>query len=97
MLAGPVAGNIPEVLDNGEVTEGTRVTAAGPRSDLATNTAASGNNAAAIQSLDGRDLSAPGHQGRHNAAGLVRHERRALRQREATVLPRPAAAEVYGQ
>ena len=41
MFEGPVTGNIPEVLDNGEVTE-------------AVNTAASGNNAAAIQSLDDR-------------------------------------------
>ena len=27
MFEGPVTGNIPEVLDNGEVTDGTRVTA----------------------------------------------------------------------
>ena len=63
MFEGPVTGNIPEVLDNGEVTDGTRVTA-GQRAlaltpyaqvaDLAVNTAASGNNAAAIQSLDDR-------------------------------------------
>ena len=53
-------GNIPEVLDNGEVTDGTHV-AAGQLAlptlkvtDLAVNTAASGNNAAAIQSLDDR-------------------------------------------
>ena len=61
MFEGPVTGNIPEVLDNGEVTDGTHVTAGQrPRSDslrssdLAVNTAASGNNAAAIQSLDDR-------------------------------------------
>ena len=56
-------GNIPEVLDNGEVTDGTHVTAGqlalaltpyAQVTDLAVNTAASGNNAAAIQSLDDR-------------------------------------------
>ena len=63
MFEGPVTGNIPEVLDNGEVTDGTHVTAAqlalaltpyAQVTDLAVNTAASGNNAAAIQSLDDR-------------------------------------------
>ena len=61
MFEGPVTGNIPEVLDNGEVTDGTHVTAGqlalaltpyAQVTDLAVNTAASGNNAAAIQSLD---------------------------------------------
>ena len=61
MFEGPVTGNIPEVLDNGEVTDGTHVTAGqlalaltpyAQMTDLAVNTAASGNNAAAIQSLD---------------------------------------------
>ena len=55
--------NIPEDLDNGEVTDGTHVTAGqlalaltpyAQVTDLAVNTAASGNNAAAIQSLDDR-------------------------------------------
>ena len=59
----PVTGNIPEILDNGEVTEGTHAAAGqlalaltpyAQVADLAVNTAASGNNAAAIQSLDGR-------------------------------------------
>ena len=63
MFEGPVTGNIPEVLDNGEVTGGTHVTAGqlalaltpyAQVTDLAVNTAASGNNAAAIQSLDDR-------------------------------------------
>ena len=63
MFEGPVTGNIPEVLDNGEVTDGTHVTAGqlalaltpyAQVSDVAVNTAASGNNAAAIQSLDDR-------------------------------------------
>ena len=54
MFEGPVSGNIPEVLDNGEVTEGTHVTAGqlalaltlyAQVADLAVNTAASGNNA----------------------------------------------------
>ena len=55
MFEGPATGNIPEVLDNGEVTDGTRVTAGQlALTDLAVNTAASGNNAAAIQSLDDR-------------------------------------------
>ena len=63
MFEGPVTGNIPEVLDNGEVTDGTHVTAGqlalaltpyAQVTDLAVNTAASGNNAAAIQSLDDR-------------------------------------------
>ena len=63
MFEGPVTGNIPEVLDNGEVTDGTHVTAGQLAlaltpytqvTDLAVNTAASGNNAAAIQSLDDR-------------------------------------------
>ena len=63
MFEGPVTGNIPEVLDNGEVTDGTHVTAGqlalaltpyAQATDLAANTAASGNNAAAIQSLDDR-------------------------------------------
>ena len=53
MFEGPVTGNIPEVLDNGEVTDGTRVTAGqlalaltpyAQVADLAVNTAASGNN-----------------------------------------------------
>ena len=55
MFEGPVTGNIPEVLDNGEVTDGTRVTAGqlalaltpyAQVTDLAVNTAASGNNKA---------------------------------------------------
>ena len=59
MFEGPVTGNIPEVLD----TDGTHVTAGqlalaltpyAQVTDLAVNTAASGNNAAAIQSLDDR-------------------------------------------
>ena len=63
MFEGPVTGNIPEVLDNGEVTDGTHVTAGqlalaltpyAQVADLAVNTAASGNKAAAIQSLDDR-------------------------------------------
>ena len=63
MFEGPVTGNFPEVLDNGEVTDGTHVTAGqlalaltpyAQVTDLAVNTAASGNNAAAIQSLDDR-------------------------------------------
>ena len=63
MFEGPVTGNIPEVLDNGEVTDGTHVTAGQlalaltPYAQVtgqAVNTAASGNNAAAIQSLDDR-------------------------------------------
>ena len=63
MFEGPVTGNIPEVLDNGEVTDGTHVTAGqlalaltpyAQVTHLAVNTAASGNNAAAIQSLDDR-------------------------------------------
>ena len=58
MLEGPVTGNIPEVLDNGEVTDGTHVTAGqlalalapyAQVTDLAVNAAAS-----AIQSLDDR-------------------------------------------
>ena len=63
MFEGPVTGNIPEVLDSGEVTDGTHVTAGqlalaltpcAQVTDLAVNTAASGNNAAAVQSLDDR-------------------------------------------
>ena len=63
MFEGPVTGNIPEVLDNGEVTDGTHVAAGqlalaltpyAQVTDLAVNTAASSNNAAAIQSLDDR-------------------------------------------
>ena len=63
MFEGPVTGNFPQVLDNGEVTDGTHVTAGqlalaltpyAQVTDLAVNTAASGNNAAAIQSLDDR-------------------------------------------
>ena len=63
MFEGPVTANIPEVLDNGEVTGGTHVTAGqlalaltpyAQVTDLAVNTAAAGNNAAAIQSLDDR-------------------------------------------
>ena len=61
MFEGPVTGNIPEVLD--KVTDGTHVTAGqlalaltpyAQVTDLAVNTAAAGNNAAAIQSLDDR-------------------------------------------
>ena len=63
MFEGPVTGNTPEVLDNGEVTDGTHVTAGQLAlaltpytqvTDLAVNTAASGNNVTAIQSLDDR-------------------------------------------
>ena len=63
MFEGPVTGNIPEVRNNGEVTDGTHVTAGqlalaltpyAQVTDLAVNTAAAGNNAAAIQSLDDR-------------------------------------------
>ena len=55
MLEGPVTGNIPEVLDNGEVTcVPLALTPYAQVTDLAVNTAASGNNAAAIQSLDDR-------------------------------------------
>ena len=63
MFEGPVTGNIPEVLDNGEVTDSTHVAAGqlalaltpyAQVTDLAVNTAAAGNNAAAIQSLDDR-------------------------------------------
>ena len=58
MFEGPVTGNIPEVLDNGEVTDGTHVTAGqlalALTPYLAVNTAAAGNNAAAIQSLNDR-------------------------------------------
>ena len=56
MFEGPVTGNIPEVLDNGEVTEqlALALTPYAQVTDLAVNTAASGNNAAAIQSLDDR-------------------------------------------
>ena len=52
MFEGPVTGNIPEVLDNGEVTDGTHdtagqlalaLTAYAQVTDLAVNTAASGN------------------------------------------------------
>ena len=55
--------DLSPVLDNGEVTDGTHVTAGqlalaltpyAQVADLAVNTAASGNNAAAIQSLDDR-------------------------------------------
>ena len=59
MFAGPVTGNIPELLDNGEVTDGTHVTAGQLALALTpyaqvTDLAASSNNAAAIQSLDDR-------------------------------------------
>ena len=63
MFEGPVTGNIPEVLDNGEVTDGTHATAGqlalaltpyAQVTDVAVNTVAAGNNAAAIQSLDDR-------------------------------------------
>ena len=56
MFEGPVTGNIPEVLDNGEVTDGTHVTAGQLALALTPYAQAwrSGNNAAAIQSLDDR-------------------------------------------
>ena len=58
MFEGPVTGNIPEVLDNGEVTDGTHVTAGQLALALTpyaqVTDLASGNNAAAIQSLDDR-------------------------------------------
>ena len=60
MFEGPVTGNIPEVLDNGEVTDGTHVTAGQlalaltPYAQVTDLAAAAGNNAAAIQSLDDR-------------------------------------------
>ena len=73
-LKGPVTGNIPEVLDNGEVTDGTHVTAGqlalaltpyAQVTDLAVNTAASGNDAAA-----------PGRPS-HRRAGLKAGQQRA--------------------
>ena len=60
MFEGPVTGNIPEVLDNGEVTDGTHVTAGqlalaltpyAQVTGLAVNTAASGSIAALQSSL----------------------------------------------
>ena len=92
MFEGPVTGNIPEVLDNGEVTDGTHVTAEqlalaltpyAQVTDLAVNTAAAGNNAAAIQSLDDRvtaELASswtngcgPGHHGRSGGYARKQH------------------------
>ena len=73
MFEGPVTGNIPEVLDNGEVTDGTHVTAGqlalaltpyAQVTDLAVNTAASGNDAV------------PGRQS-HRRAGLKAGQQRA--------------------
>ena len=56
MFEGPVTGNIPEVLDNGEVTARTSppgaLTPYAQVTDLAVNRAVSGNNAAAIQSAE---------------------------------------------
>ena len=103
MFEGPVTGNIPEVLDNGEVTDGTHVTAGqlvlaltpyAQVTDLAVNTAASGNNAAAIQSLDDRvtaelasklDSSAlgPAIASRVTAAALLKARPRQARTRPA--------------
>ena len=60
MFEGPVTGNTPEVLHNGEVTDGTHVTAGQlalaltPYAQVTDLAVASGNNAAAIQSLDDR-------------------------------------------
>ena len=62
MFEGPVTGNIPEVLDNGEVTDGTHVNrrAAGPRFDaLRSSNGPGGKHCSvrqqrAIQSLDDR-------------------------------------------
>ena len=91
MFEGPVTGNIPEVLDNGEVTDGTHVAAGqlalaltpyAQVTDLAVNTAASGNNAAAIQSLDDRitaelasklDGGGPGQHGRTGGRTRKQH------------------------
>ena len=83
MFEGPVTGNIPEVLDNGEVTDGTHVTAGqlalaltpyAQVTDLAVNTAASGNNAAAIQSLDDRGRAGGRARKQHRrAAELADH------------------------
>ena len=76
MFEGPVTGNIPEVLDNGEVTDGTHVTAGqlalaltpyAQVTDLAVNTAASGNNAC---------HPVPGRQS-HRRAGLLAGQQRA--------------------
>ena len=99
MFEGPVTGNIPEVLDNGEVTDGTHVTAGqlalaltpyAQVTDLAVNTAAAGNNAAAIQSLDdsrragvkaGQQRAGagggPGHHGRAGGRARKQHRRAA--------------------
>ena len=93
MFEGPVTGNIPEVLDNGEVTDGTHVTAGqlalaltpyAQVTDLAVNTAVSGNNAAVIgrpgcrraglkagQQRAGAGNCAPGHGGGPGHHGLV--------------------------
>ena len=76
MFEGPVTGNIPEVLDNGEVTDSTHVTAGqlalaltpyAQVTDLAVNTA-SGNNAPPSR--------VPGRQS-HRRAGLKAGQQRA--------------------
>ena len=63
MFEGPLTGNIPEILNNGQVTEGSFVTAGqlalaltpyAQVTELATNTAAIGTNASGLQSLDDR-------------------------------------------
>ena len=82
MFEGPVTGNIPEVLDNGEVTDGTHVTAGqlalaltpyAQVTDLAVNTAASGNNAAAIRLKAGQQRAGAGNCAPSNGGGPGHH------------------------
>ena len=76
-------GNIPEVLDNGEVTDGTHVTAGqlalaltpyAQVTDLAVNTAASSNNAGNRAPGHG---GGPGHHGRAGGRARKQHRRAA--------------------
>ena len=70
MFEGPVTGNIPEVLDNGEVTDGTRVTAG----QLALANGPGGKHCSVRQQRSGHPV--PGRQS-HRRAGLKAGQQRA--------------------
>ena len=69
MFEGPVTGNIPEVLDNGEVTDGTRHSrTAGPRSDALRASNGPGGKHCGVRQQRGCHP-VPGRPG-HRRAGL---------------------------
>ena len=76
MFEGPVTGNIPEVLDNGEVTDGTHVTAGqlALADSLRSSNGPGSEHGSVRQQRSGHPV--PGRQG-HRRAGLKAGQQRA--------------------